>query len=85
MKTKGKTINADKQVYPLSLSLGLITAAVILSFVDLMFLNDVIGKVLDLGLTESMVIAFGQPRSFSASLTIGSASSGEASSAILPM
>ena len=58
MKTKGKTINADKKVYPLSLSLGLITAAVILSFVDLMFLNDVIGKVLDLGLTESMVIAF---------------------------
>lgn len=53
-----KTINTSKKVYPLSLSLGLIAAAVILSFVDLMFLNDVIGKVLDIGLTESMVIAF---------------------------
>ena len=55
MKTTKPT---GKKPYPLSLSLGLIATAVILSFVDLMFLNDVIGKVLDLGLTESMVIAF---------------------------
>lgn len=45
-------------VYPIPLSLGLIIAAVLLSFVDLMFLNDVIGKVLDIGAGESMVIAF---------------------------
>jgi len=58
MTTQSKATHTGKKVYPLSLSLGLILAAVILSFVDLMFLNDVIGKVLDLGLAESMVIAF---------------------------
>ncbi len=47
-----------KATYPIPVSLSLIAAAVILSFVDLMFLNDVIGKVLDLGTTESMLIAF---------------------------
>lgn len=52
------TTGTSKKPYPLSLSLGLIATAVALSFVDLMFLNDVIGKVLDLGLTESMIIAF---------------------------
>lgn len=45
--------------YPLFTSVAMIAFAVGLSFVDLMFLNDVIGKVLDLGSAESMAIAFG--------------------------
>lgn len=44
--------------YPLSLSIGLIIGAVVLSFVDLTFLNDIIGKILDIGLYESAAIAF---------------------------
>lgn len=41
------------------LSLGEIIFAVALSFVDLMFLNEVIGRVLDFGPIESMIVAFG--------------------------
>lgn len=44
--------------YPIPVSLAMIVIAIVLSFVDLAFLNDVIGKVLDLGSTESMAIAF---------------------------
>jgi hypothetical protein len=44
--------------YPLGVSTVMIVAAVILSLVDLTFLNDVIGKVLDFGPTESMLVAF---------------------------
>jgi hypothetical protein len=56
-----ETKNVSKHrstIYPLSLSISLIAGAVILSFVDLMFLNDVIGKILDVGSTESMFVAF---------------------------
>lgn len=45
-------------VYPLGVSVSMIAAAIILSLVDLTFLNDVIGKLLDLGSVESMAIAF---------------------------
>jgi len=44
--------------YPLTLSVAMIVAAIVLSFVDLAFLNEVIGKILDIGATESMLIAF---------------------------
>ena len=44
------------RVYPISTSVGLIVAAVILSFVDLAFLSEVLGKVLDL--STSLAVAF---------------------------
>ena len=57
---QGIKTNMSKQkgVYPLAVSISMIVAAVLLSFVDLAFLNDVIGKLLDLGSAESMAIAF---------------------------
>jgi hypothetical protein len=51
-----RTSMTTKQ-YPLSVSLSMIISAVLLSFVDLAFLNEVIGKVLDLDATGSMAIA----------------------------
>lgn len=48
----------SEKTYPISVSLALICTAVILSFVDLMFLNEVIGKVLNIGSIESLFIAF---------------------------
>jgi hypothetical protein len=50
--------NIAARHYPLSVSISMIIGAVVLSFVDLAFLNDVIGKILDLDATGSMVIAF---------------------------
>lgn len=47
-----------RPVYPLSVSMAMIVVAVALSLVDLTFLNEVIGKVLDLGATASMFVAF---------------------------
>lgn len=55
-KIETRTVG-NKGLYPISLSLGMIIGAVLLSFVDLMFLNDVIGRVLNVGPTESMLIA----------------------------
>lgn len=49
----------NKAVYPLSVSIGIFVAAVALSFVDLLFLSEVIGKVLDLDTLWSMLISFG--------------------------
>lgn len=56
----GKQINLalGKTVYPLTASVTMIAAAILLSFVDLTFLNEVIGKVLDAGPTLSMAVAF---------------------------
>lgn len=48
-----------KAVYPLSVSIGIFIAAVALSFVDLLFLSEVIGKVLDLDTLWSIFISFG--------------------------
>lgn len=45
------------KTWPISVSLGLIVGAILLSFVDLTFLNDVIGKILDLGTGESVAVA----------------------------
>lgn len=50
--------SSNHSTYPILVSIILIASAVVLSFVDLMFLNDVIGKILDVGSTESMLIAF---------------------------
>lgn len=49
----------SKAVYPLSVSIGIYIAAVALSFVDLLFLNEVIGKVLDFDTLWSMLTSFG--------------------------
>jgi len=49
---------SGKSYYPLTLSVAMIVVALVLSFVDLAFLNDVIGKILDLDATQSMLIAF---------------------------
>lgn len=59
MKSTSSTLPLGGRNYPWPLSFGMIVFAVLLSFVDLMFLNEVIGKVLDLGATESMLVAFG--------------------------
>lgn len=59
MKTPSPKISQGGKNYPWPLSLGMIVFAVLLSFVDLMFLNEVIGRVLDLSATESMLVAFG--------------------------
>lgn len=48
----------QKRAYPLGVSLTIIIVAIVLSFVDLTFLNDIIGKILDLGAVESMFVAF---------------------------
>ena len=48
----------DKKPYPVTASVWMIVGAIILSFVDLAFLYDVIGKVLDLDATASLGIAF---------------------------
>lgn len=58
MTQMNSTIIPGKTVYPLTVSLTLILVAVILSFVDLAFLNEVIGKVLDIGAAGSMLISF---------------------------
>lgn len=47
-----------KSIYPLGVSLSMIIGVVALSFVELTFLNDIIGKVLDFGFIESMLVAF---------------------------
>lgn len=49
---------SGKRIYPLSVSIPMIAIAIIVSLVDLTFLNDVIGKVLDIGSLESIAIAF---------------------------
>ncbi len=58
MAEKQIDFTSDKKPYPLTASIAMIVGAIILSFVDLAFLNDVIGKVLDLDATASMGIAF---------------------------
>lgn len=58
LANNGNYFKSVEKTYPIPISLTLIIAAIILSFVDLMFLNDVIGKILDLSSGESMVIAF---------------------------
>lgn len=55
-KKTSKVLN--KMGYSSAVSIPLIVAAILLSFVDLIFLNDVIGKVLDVGATESAIFAF---------------------------
>ena len=50
--------SAQKKVYSPAVSIGMIIIAVVLSFVDLSFLNEVIGKVLDLDTIFSALIAF---------------------------
>lgn len=59
MKSSSQKLPIGGRNYPWPFSLGMIVFAVLLSFVDLMFLNEVIGRVLDLGATESMLVAFG--------------------------
>ncbi len=49
----------NKVVYPLSVSIGIFIAAIALSFVDLLFLNEVIGRVLGLDNMWSILISFG--------------------------
>jgi len=56
--TEKQIFTSGKSYYPLALSVSMIVVALILSFVDLAFLNDVIGKILDLDTTQSMLIAF---------------------------
>ncbi len=46
-----------RKAWPLPVSVSIIVAAVLLSFVDLIFLNDVIGQVLDLSTPVSMVLS----------------------------
>jgi hypothetical protein len=58
MSAKKPSITFRKAAYPLTVSLSMIIAAVVLSFVDLAFLNDVIGKILDFGTAASMLVAF---------------------------
>lgn len=50
--------SSEKQLYPLAVSLSLVVAAIALSFVDLMFLNEVVGRVLDVGTLESSIVSF---------------------------
>lgn len=59
MKSASPKISLGGKNYPWPLSIGMIIFAILLSFVDLMFLNEVIGRVLDLSATESMLVAFG--------------------------
>lgn len=51
-------IISGKRAYPLNASLAMIVGAIILSFVDLTFLSEVIGRVLDIGTSASMGIGF---------------------------
>lgn len=51
-------IFSGKRAYPLNASIAMIVGAVILSFVDLAFLSEVIGRVLDLGASAAMGIGF---------------------------
>lgn len=48
----------ETSTYPILGSITLIVGAIVLSFVDLMFINDVIGKILDMDSSESPIIAF---------------------------
>ena len=50
--------STQKKVYSPAVSIGMIIIALVLSFVDLSFLNDVIGKILDLDTAPSALIAF---------------------------
>lgn len=50
--------SAQKKVYSPAVSIGMIIIALVLSFVDLSFLNEVIGKILDLDTAPSALIAF---------------------------
>lgn len=56
--SQSTTFPTTKQYYPIAVSIFMIVLAIGLSFVDLAFLNDVIGKILDIGPTESLFIAF---------------------------
>lgn len=58
MSDQKNDVSFSGSAYPLAVSLFMIVGAVVLSFVDLTFLNDVIGKVLDFGSLESMAVAF---------------------------
>lgn len=58
MTEKQYAITSGKKPYPLTASISMIVGAVILSFVDLAFLSEVIGKVLDLDTTASLGIGF---------------------------
>lgn len=57
MTQKKDSIVVGSSVYPSGVSLTLIIVAVILSFVDLTFLNEVIGRVLDIGTTGSVAVS----------------------------
>lgn len=48
----------SRKSYPLTLSFSIIGAAILLSFVDLAFLNDVIGQVLNLSSGASLLLSF---------------------------
>lgn len=56
--TKTK-LTADTKYHSMPVSIGLIIGALLLSMIDLMFLNDVIGKVLDLDVAMSSLMAIG--------------------------
>lgn len=58
MRKNHKKTKKLNRIYPIGLSISMIIGALVLSFVDLAFLNDVIGKVLDLDNTMSLIISF---------------------------
>lgn len=57
MSNKLPSSISQNKSYPLPVSISMILVAILLSFVDLTFLNDVIGKILDKGTTESFFVS----------------------------